>query len=148
LGYIAEMRTGAPYGVVEQTNRTNSFSPSVRPDLVGNPVILGDRSKSEELEMWFNTAAFADPGLYRFGNAGRINGYGPGLISMDLSVLKDFRFGERHRLQLRCEMMNFINHANFGLPNLSRGNAAFGRITGLGGGVAARIIQFGLHYKF
>jgi hypothetical protein len=148
LGYIAEMRTGAPYGVVEQTNRTNSFSPSVRPDLVGNPVIPGDRSKSEELEMWFNTAAFADPGLYRFGNAGRINGYGPGLISMDLSVLKDFRFGERHRLQLRCEMMNFLNHANFGLPNLSRGNAAFGRITGLGGGVAARIIQFGLHYKF
>ena len=148
VGYIAELRTGAPYGVVEQTNRTNSFSPSVRPDLVGNPVISAKRSKVEELEMWFDTKAFADPGLYRFGNAGRTNGTGPGMASMDLSVLKDFGLKEAHRLQFRCEMMNFLNHASFGLPNLSRGNAAFGRITSLGPGVAARIIQFGLHYKF
>jgi hypothetical protein len=74
--------------------------------------------------------------------------YGPGAVIMDLSILKDYTIHEAHRLQLRCEMLNFINHANFGLPNLNRGSAAFGRITTLIAGNEARIIQLGLHYKF
>lgn len=45
-------------------------------------------------------------------------------------------------------MLNFINKPNFGLPNLNRGNAALGRITGLAPGNQARIIQLGLHFKF
>ena len=67
---------------------------------------------------------------------------------MDLSVLKDMRFSERYNLQFRCEMLNFTNKPNFGLPNLSRGNATFGRITSLAPGNPARIIQLGLHLKF
>jgi hypothetical protein len=34
---------------------------------------------------------------------------------MDLSILKDFHLGERHSLEFRAEMLNFINHANFAL---------------------------------
>ena len=45
-------------------------------------------------------------------------------------------------------MLNFINHANFALPVLQRGNASFGRINSLIGGNQARIVQLGLHYKF
>ncbi|MGH9844488.1 MAG: hypothetical protein ACREEM_37680 [Blastocatellia bacterium] len=45
-------------------------------------------------------------------------------------------------------MLNFLNHANFALPNQTRGNAAFGRINSLITGNQARIIQFGLHYRF
>jgi len=61
-------------------------------------------------------------------NAGRTAGYGPGAIFMNLSVLKDFPLREGHRLQFRTEMLNFINKPNFGLPNLLRGNPAFGQI--------------------
>jgi hypothetical protein len=142
------VHSGSPYGVIEQTNKTNSFSPAVRPDVVGVATLPSGRPKSEYLERWFNTAAFADPGFYRFGNAGRTNGFGPGAVAMDLSILKDFRFLERHQVEFRTEMMNFINHANFGLPSLNRGDNAFGRITGLAPGIAARIIQFGLVYRF
>jgi len=62
--------------------------------------------------------------------------------------MKDFKFAERYTLQFRSEMLNFINNPNFNVPNLSRGQAAFGRITSLIDGNQARIIQFGLHFKF
>jgi len=67
---------------------------------------------------------------------------------MDLSILKDFPVTEGQRLQFRGQLLNFINKANFALPNLQRGNAAFGRITSLIDGNQARTIQFGLHYRF
>jgi len=45
-------------------------------------------------------------------------------------------------------MLNFVNNPNFELPNLNRGNNAFGTINDLVPGNQARIIQFGLHFKF
>ncbi len=148
MGYIGEVRTGPPYGVNEQVNRTNAFSPDNRPNAIGDPKIGGSRSRAEQVERWFSTSAFADPGPFAFGNAGRTVGYGPGAIALDLSILKDFRFRERYKLQFRTEMLNFINRPNFGLPNLSRGNNAFGRITSLAPGNQARIVQAALHFKF
>lgn len=148
VGYIGELRDGLPYGVIEQNNTTNAFAPSQRPNVVGDPRITGDRTKQQMLDRYFNTAAFAAPAQFTFGNGGRTNGYGPGAVIMDVSILKDFHFLETHRIQFRCEMLNFINHANFALPNLNRGNVNFGRINGLSGGNQSRIIQFGLHYKF
>jgi hypothetical protein len=148
IGYIGEIRTGPPLGVIEQTNQTNAFSPANRPNVVGNPTISGSRSRAEQISRWFDTAAFAAPAQYTFGNAGRITGYAPGAVAMDVSILKDFRFMERYTLQFRTEMLNFINNPNFSLPNLNRGNAAFGRITSLIDTNQARIIQLGLHFKF
>jgi hypothetical protein len=148
IGYIGEIRTGPPLGVIEQTNQTNAFSPANRPNVVGNPTISGGRSRAEQIGRWFDTSAFAAPAQFTFGNAGRITGYAPGAIGMDVSILKDFRFLERYTLQFRTEMMNFINNPNFGLPTLNRGTAAFGRITSLIDTNQARIIQLGLHFKF
>jgi len=147
-GVIAEFRTGSPLGVVEQVNRTNAFSDSQRPDVVGSPDLPGGRSRADQIERWFNTSAFAQPAQYKFGNAGRTSGYGPGAIIVDISILKEFVVHERHRVQFRTEMLNSINNPNFGLPGLQRGSPTFGRITSLIDGNQARIIQFGLHYKF
>jgi hypothetical protein len=116
--------------------------------VVGDPALSGSRSRAEKVARWFNTAAFAEPAQFTFGNAGRTTGYAPGAIAMDLSILKDFRIAESYTLQFRCEMLNFINHPNFNLPNLNRGNAAFGRITSLIDTNQARILQFGLHFKY
>ncbi|MBS1827127.1 MAG: TonB-dependent receptor [Acidobacteria bacterium] len=147
-GYIAEMRSGLPYGVIEQVNTTNSFSSSQRPNIVGDPRLPSDRPKGQIVEQWFNVNAFAAPAQFTFGNGGRTNGYGPGAISMDLSLLKDFPIREKHRLQFRAELLNFINHANFGLPDLVRGSPTFGRISSVAPGNENRIVQLGLHYRF
>ncbi len=148
VGYVAELRTGFPYGVTELTNTTNSFSESQRPNIVGNPALPSNRPKADQLAAWFNVNAFAAPAPFTFGNGGRTNGYGPGLLAMDISALKDFRIHDRHSIQFRAEIFNFLNHPSFGLPNLSRGSAAFGQISSTSGSSPSRMIQLGLHYRF
>lgn len=148
LGYITELRTGSPYTVVENTNTTNAFTDLQRANVVGDPRIGGDRSRGQRLDQWFNTSAFAAPAANTFGNAGRSVDFGPGAVAMDLSILKNIRVTESQRLQFRTEMLNFPNHANFGLPAAAQGAANFGQIRALAPGNQARIIQLGLHYRF
>jgi hypothetical protein len=147
LGTIIEAHTGPPLNITELTNNTNSYSDGVRPNVVGNPNISGNRTLAQQLGEWFNTAAFAAPAAYTFGNAGRTFGVAPGLFSLDASLLKDFSW-ERFTLQLRVEDLNFTNHPNFAPPNTQQGSPTFGEVTSLVAGNQARIFQLGLHLKF
>lgn len=146
---VYEARTGSPFGIIENNGaaiyptaaavRSNAVSPyQQNPNWRNN--VLG--------ESFFDTSGFAAPQPNTFGNTGRTVASGPGAIVADLSVLKSFEIVEGHRLQFRLEALNFINHANFALPNQQRGNSNFGRINSLIGGNQARIVQIGLHYKF
>jgi hypothetical protein len=142
-GVIAELRTGTPLSPIELTNNTGSYSDGVRPNLVANPNL-----SHPTIAEWFNTAAFVSPAQYTFGTAPRTFGEGPGLISVDASLLKDFRMTERTGFQFRAEALNVINHANFANPNTSNGSPTFGQITSLVPGNTSRIIQVALHLQF
>jgi Carboxypeptidase regulatory-like domain/TonB dependent receptor len=48
-----------------------------------------------------------------FGNMGRNIFRGPGFVNLDASISKIWRLGDRVRLQVRGEMFNVVNHANF-----------------------------------
>lgn len=85
-------------------------------------------------------------GPYRFGNSARNNVIGPGLIQLDASLFKPFRFGERAELDFRAEFFNLPNHPNFGQPAATVGAAGFGRITSTR--TDQRQIQFGLRLTF
>jgi hypothetical protein len=50
------------------------------------------------------------------GNGGRNEVYGPGLINLDFSVLKDNKITENINLQFRAEFFNVLNHSNFNSP--------------------------------
>ena len=52
-----------------------------------------------------------------YGNSGRNILDGPGLAYLNASLMKNFRFQERKRFQLRFESFNALNHPNFNLPN-------------------------------
>ena len=65
---------------------------------MGNPY-----SGSQSVGQWFNTDAFAQPSTYTFGNEGVGILRGPGLINMDVSILRDFHPTEKFRLQVRGE---------------------------------------------
>jgi hypothetical protein len=54
-----------------------------------------------------------------FGTMGRNIFRGPGLKDWDLSVVKNWKVGERLGIQFRAEMFNIINHPNFASPNAS-----------------------------
>jgi hypothetical protein len=57
--------------------------------------------------------------LGTFGNMGRNIFRGPGFANWDASVSKIWRFSERFKLQVRGEMFNVVNHANFAAGSIS-----------------------------
>ena len=146
LGVIAEARTGSPFGIIEQTNRTNAFAHGQRPNLVGDPTLSGGRSKSERLAKWFDTSLFEAPGVGAFGNSPRNICCGPGFGVVDVSIQKRFSVTEGIRLEFRADFFNIANHANFRIPERRRGNSGFGRIRGTIG--TGRQTQLGLRLEF
>jgi hypothetical protein len=105
---------------------------------------------------WFNVADFVYPALNTYGNSGRDILEGPGLISFNVAMMRNFRIRERGTLQFRAESFNFLNHPNFGLPNANinatnaNGQSIAGVISTLGDEVGAnpRLIQFALRLSF
>lgn len=78
---------------------------------------------------WFNTKAFAVAPYGTFGNAGRNILDGPGLATIDFSIVKNTHVTERLNTQFRAEFFNLINHTNFNLPDNFLGDPTFGQIT-------------------
>ena len=142
-GIILELRTGAPFGIVENS------AAAVRPNVVGNYEQNANWRANVLRQPYFNTSVFVAPPALTFGNAGRTIAAGPGAVVGDVSLLKDFAMPwEGHKLQFRWESLNFMNHPNFASPTTGHSNPNFGLITGLIGGNQARINQLGLHYRF
>jgi len=56
------------------------------------------------------------PPLGHFGNMSRNMFPDNGFRNFDLSVAKNFHFGEQYRLQFRAEFFNILNHPNFANP--------------------------------
>jgi len=144
VGGILETRAGAPYGVIENTNRLNAFSGSQRPHLFYDPNLSGDRSRAEKIQQYFDTAAFRAPGEGILGTAGRTNGAGPGFFGLDLSVHKLFQLSERFGLTFRTDIVNFPNVPAFASPNQQRGDGNFGRIGSVLGLSTGREVQLSL----
>ena len=113
-----------------------------RPNLVGDVFPSGLDQKVGPGTTWFNTAAFAAPARYTFGNLGRNVFHGPSFMNTDFGIYKNFLFTEQARLQFRSEYFNLFNNTNFGNPNGSFNSPNFGRILGMQSN--QRIIQFGL----
>jgi len=106
-------------------------------------------------DRYFDQAAFVLQPAGTLGNLGRGALIGPNLRTLDFSIVKNNRWGERVKIQFRAEGFNLLNRANFGPPNLIAFTGAadneppltsFGRIRSTV--TAARQIQFGLRISF
>lgn len=113
-----------------------------RPDILRTPTLPDNYvDRSPGLGMpWFDPSAFVNPADWTYGNTPRtLRGLlAPGAINLDASLFKNFRVGERARLQFRAEAFNAANHVNPASPNATfandraspnNTNATFGRIT-------------------
>ncbi len=87
---------------------------------------------------------------FTYGNAGRNILDGPGLAYMNLSLMKNFRFGEQKNVQVRLASFNVVNHPNFQLPNRQFNSSGGGRITSVvgSGRGGPRVFQAGLRFQF
>jgi hypothetical protein len=62
------------------------------------------------------------PAVNTRGNAPRNSVIGPGLVSVDLSLVKSIAMGAARHLEVRLEAFNLLNRANFAVPS---GRTAF-----------------------
>jgi hypothetical protein len=112
---------------------------------------------------WYNPAAFVEAPLGTFGNAGRNDVNAPPIFGFDAELHKSWTmpYSEHHRLQLRVEAFNLLNHPNWGEPsaNILAGAAipgaaagtphsGFGVISSILQGTTMRQLQVALKYTF
>ena len=148
LNSIVTLQDGFPFTPQLSFNPSNNgdtrnpVRPSLNPAFNGK-VILGSPNQ------YFNPNAFIVPPNGTYGNLGRDAFIGPGLATLDFSLLKDTKITEKLGLQFRAEFFNALNRANFNTPNLIVFTSATGAPSPAAGVITStsttsRQIQFGL----
>jgi hypothetical protein len=94
---------------------------------VGNPI-----ASHQDLQHWFNTAAFVQPAPNTFGDVRRNNLYGPQFLLINGAVGKTFHLPwENTGIEIRASANNLINHPSFDIPNATIGGGTEGQINSL-----------------
>ncbi|MBM3740555.1 MAG: carboxypeptidase regulatory-like domain-containing protein [Acidobacteria bacterium] len=139
---ILTLQTGSPFNVGMAGDVANCACTN-RPNRLAN----GNLSRGERnIQRWFDIGAFAVAPSFTHGNAGRNILIGPGIQNLDVALLKNFRVKDRSTVQVRWEMFNSLNHANFGFPAAAVNvPAVAGRISSA---LDPRIMQFSLKWLF
>jgi hypothetical protein len=93
---------------------------------------------------------FQNPAGYgvRYGTLGRNVFRGPWFNGLDASLLKNVKFTERVKLQLRFEALNLMNHPNFDGITTNLNSGTFGKAQILVGNAPSRRLQLGARFSF
>jgi hypothetical protein len=142
---ILTLQSGLPFSVLATSNADcGCSSGSLRAELIGNPFPAGFH---QNINQWFDPAAFSDPPLEEYGSSGRNIIPGPGLVDLDLSLFKKFRLDDKRMFQLRGEYFNILNHPNFLYPT-STTDATWNTGGILTQAMPARVGQVALKFSF
>jgi hypothetical protein len=100
------------------------------------------------VDRYFNSAAWVDPGPLQFGNAARRDGTVRGWPNMveDVSVFKETAITERFRHRFEAQFGNFTNRTIFCDPNTNWSSGAFGQVSTQCN--QPRSIQFGMKIEY
>ncbi len=117
INAIASYASGVPFSplVAGDPDRDGSDDNAARPNVVPgcNPnSVPGGRNAAH----WFNTACFAFPTPGTRGNAKRNSLRGPDLRTVDMALVKSTPVFGGYNAQVRFEIFNVFNRANFDLP--------------------------------
>lgn len=141
---IATVESGSPISLAAPVTGGGN-----RPNVVPG---VSDKVERQTLEKWFNTAAFAIPADYTYGNVSRTlpDVRGPGMCTVDASLFKNFNVTESKRFEFRAEAFNLMNTPTFDIPGLTVGSATFGVVTATQSTTLAhpRNMQFALRFIF
>jgi hypothetical protein len=134
---IAQAQTGNPTNFFT-TNTTLTGNQNIRPSVTG-PVQTGyspaPNGNATNVLYIQNPGVFVNQGN-AFGNLGRNVVTGPGFVNVDVSLVKNTKFGERLVWQVRADAFDVFNRTNFqnyapvGLPGMVVGTPTFGLLTG------------------
>jgi len=138
---ITRLESGPPIMVFTSEDIANTGRKTQRLNLVGDP-----NAGPETADEFFNTAAFARPAPFTFGNAAPFITNADNIVSFDIAVQKAIPVNERHSFEIRAEFFNLPNTVSFGDPQGNFNNDNFGRVSNQR--VDPRQIQFALRWRF
>lgn len=144
--FIFTAQSGTPITILSGVDNALMGVGLNRADFTGAPIDLaGGRSRAEEIDAWFNPAAFRQNAVGTIGEIGRNTLRSPGAWNADYSAFKEFAIQERAKIQFRGELFNAFNHTRLGAPNTTVISPQFGKITSA---YSPRIIQLALKFVF
>ena len=118
---IVTLRGGVPFTAAlggtnwsRSGNTSGEDRPNLKPGVNPDAIVLGDP------DHYFDTSAFVLPPQGTFGDAGRNTLTGPSYAMTNVSFVKNTRIGalgSGGQLQLRLEIFNLLNRANFATPD-------------------------------
>jgi hypothetical protein len=123
-------RSGQVYNVFVGSDIANTgnvgWAQYERANLVGDPNAISDRTWSH----YFNTAAFAIPAQYTFGDFGRNGMRSDPFWNLNFSLFRAFPIKEKVRFEFRAEAFNIFNTVIYGIPASDLSDPAnFGRMS-------------------
>jgi hypothetical protein len=130
-------KTGLPYAFLNRNGGT------LRPNLVGDPNANSDASKDRF--NFLNASAYALQAINTPGNAPRNSAWGPGLFTVDLSLVKRVPLGQRRYADLRLEAFNLLDRTNYMDPGSTWGSSTFGVISNA---FDKRVVQVAVRFAF
>ena len=107
--------------------------------------IPGSFNRNQFVNGVFPASAFPLPAPGQEGNLKRSAFRNPNFANIDMSLVKNNRFGEHVNVQLRFEVFNVLNRVNLGAVNGDLASSTFGRATST---FDPRIIQLGARVLF
>jgi hypothetical protein len=149
---LVQWQTGAPLtATLSGTYSNTGTTTGDRPNLIGDP----NANAPHTPQQWFNTSVFQYPATapgtsaplsaYSFGNEGVGVILSPGLVTVDVSLVRNFQVREWLKIQARAELFNLMNHTNLGFPGLVANTSTFGTISSA---LDPRLSQFALKVTF
>src|SRR5205814_9771794 len=99
------LRSGSTINVTTGADNALSGTSNQRPNVNGNPILSGDRTRAAQIQAWFDRTLFSVPTAGTYGNVGRNALIGPAEAVTNLALFKGFRIPGREglRLQFRSE---------------------------------------------
>lgn len=163
---IYQFSGGTPINILIGVNADGTGENKDRPNRVPGAATKLARTETDSTTArtfsYLNKTAWASPCATTtsicntYGNERRDSVTGPGFGSIDFSAVKHTRLSEHVMTELRAEIFNIANQANFANPTASLSSSSFGQLTqtrngssapGLGAG-EPRNMQFAFKVSF
>jgi len=134
---VISILSGSPFTVTGNGTALNANGSQQTADLVGPYRAVGGSALAPGASCaaadmschFFDPSAFAAPAPKVFGNTNRNQFRGPGYVSVNLSLSREFPITERIKWQVRADAIGFTNTPHFANPNSGCCGTNFGVIT-------------------
>jgi hypothetical protein len=138
---ILRLQSGAFLNITSGLDQALSGAAAERP----NQILPNVFPATKGAALWLNPQAFAQPVLGTYGNLGISNILGPGMVELDMGLVRTFRIREAQSIQFRFEAFNLPNRVNLMNPTTALNSPTFGKILAAND---PRILQAALKYAF